>query len=166
MSENNSITTRKIGTTRTTTSRTTSTTKVNTNDDVDSLHFGRSRGASQHALSLHASFHSLDDHTQHSLAQVLSAMHGHLHDCFSLTRPSPRSTFLLFLLSVSFFHFYLELFPERLYTKDMANLRRSATNESEDTYDVFNPPTGYEPKAHDFDELENSSVPFSFMIPG
>ena len=31
--------------------------------------------------------------------------------------------------------------------------------------DVFNPPTGYEPKAHDFDELQNSSVPFSFMIP-
>ena len=26
-------------------------------------------------------------------------------------------------------------------------------------------PTGYEPKAHDFDELQNSSVPFSFKIP-
>ena len=52
-----------------------------------------------------------------------------------------------------------------LYTKDMAILRRSVTNESEDTYDVFHPPTGYEPKAHDFDELQNSSVSFSFMIP-
>ena len=49
--------------------------------------------------------------------------------------------FFLFLLSVPFFLFHLELFPELLYTKDMANLRRSATNESEDTYDVFNPPT-------------------------
>ena len=49
--------------------------------------------------------------------------------------------FFLFLLSVPFFLFYLELFPELLYTKDMANLRRSATNESEDTYDVFHPPT-------------------------
>ena len=48
----------------------------------------------------------------------------------------------------------------------MANLRRSATNESEDTYDVFQPPTGYEPKAHDFDELQNSSQsPLSFKIP-
>ena len=47
----------------------------------------------------------------------------------------------------------------------MANLRRSATNESEDTSDVFNPQTGYEPKAHDFDELYDSSVPFSLMIP-
>ena len=27
------------------------------------------------------------------------------------------------------------------------------------------PPTGYEPKAHDFEELENSSVPLSFKIP-
>ena len=26
-------------------------------------------------------------------------------------------------------------------------------------------PTGYEPKAHDFDELQNSSVPLSFKIP-
>ena len=47
----------------------------------------------------------------------------------------------------------------------MANLRRSATNEGEDTYDVFNSPTGDEPKAHDFDELYDSSVPFSFKIP-
>ena len=64
-----------------------------------------------------------------------------------------------------FFLFYLELFPELLYTKDMANLRCSAAEESEDTYEVFNSPTGYEPKAHDFDELQNSSVPFSFKIP-
>ena len=47
----------------------------------------------------------------------------------------------------------------------MANLRHSAANESEDTYDVFNSARGYEPKAHDFDELQNSSVPFSFKIP-
>ena len=47
----------------------------------------------------------------------------------------------------------------------MENLRHSAANESEDTYDVFNSPTGYEPKAHDFNELQNSSVPLSFKIP-
>ena len=52
--------------------------------------------------------------------------------------------FFLFLLSVFisfFFLFYLELFPELLYTKDMANLRHSAANESEDTDDVCNSPT-------------------------
>ena len=47
----------------------------------------------------------------------------------------------------------------------MENLRHSAANESEDTHDVFNSPTGYEPKAHDFDELQNSSVLLSFKIP-
>ena len=46
-----------------------------------------------------------------------------------------------------------------------ANLRRFATNEGEDTYDVFNSPTSYEPNAHDFDELYDSSVSFSFKIP-
>ena len=49
--------------------------------------------------------------------------------------------------------------------KDMANLRRSATNESEDTLNIFHPSTGYEPKAHDFDELYDSSVPLSCKIP-
>ena len=35
------------------------------------------------------------------------------------------------------FLFHLELFLELLYTKDMANLRRSATNESEDTSELL-----------------------------
>ena len=47
----------------------------------------------------------------------------------------------------------------------MENLRYSANNGSEDIYDVLYLTTGYDPKAHDFDELQNSSVPFSFMIP-
>ena len=42
----------------------------------------------------------------------------------------------------------------------MENLRHSAANGGEDTYDVFYLSTGYEPKAHDFDEL----VPLSFKI--
>ena len=37
--------------------------------------------------------------------------------------------------------FHLELFPELLYTKDMTNLRCSATNESEDTLNAFISPT-------------------------
>ena len=47
----------------------------------------------------------------------------------------------------------------------MENLRYSATNGGEGTYDVLYLPTGYEPKAHDFNELQNSSVPLSFKIP-
>ena len=47
----------------------------------------------------------------------------------------------------------------------MENLHNSANNGGEDTYDVFHLPTGHEPKAHDFDELQNSSVPLSFKIP-
>ena len=73
-------------------------------------------------------------------------------------------TFLLSIFLFPFFHLSDEQQPE-LYKKNMENLRHSAANESEDTYDVFNSPTGYEPKAHDFNELHNSSVPLSFKIP-
>ena len=45
------------------------------------------------------------------------------------------------------------------------NLRCSAAEESEDTLDVYIPPTGYEPNLLTFGELNDSSVPFSFMIP-
>ena len=45
------------------------------------------------------------------------------------------------------------------------NLRCSAAEESEDTLNVSTPFTGYEPKLLAFDELYDSSVPFSFMIP-
>ena len=33
------------------------------------------------------------------------------------------------------------------------------------TYDVLYLPTGYEPNGHDFNELQNSSVPLSYKIP-
>ena len=39
----------------------------------------------------------------------------------------------------------------------------SATKGGEDTFLYFH--TGHVPKAHDFDELQNSSVSFSFKIP-
>ena len=45
----------------------------------------------------------------------------------------------------------------------MENLRYSATNGCEGTYDVLHLPTGYEPNGHDFNELQNSSV--SYEIP-
>ena len=41
----------------------------------------------------------------------------------------------------------------------------SAAEESEDTLNSFTSPTGYEPKLLTFGELNDSSVPFSFMIP-
>ena len=47
----------------------------------------------------------------------------------------------------------------------MASLRYSAAEESEDTLIVFHCSTGYEPKLLAFDELYDSSVPLSFMIP-
>ena len=46
----------------------------------------------------------------------------------------------------------------------MTNLRCSAAEESEDTVNVFIPPTGYERNLLTFGELNDSSVPFSFMI--
>ena len=47
----------------------------------------------------------------------------------------------------------------------MVNLRCSAAEESEDTLNSFTSPTGYEPNLLTFGELNDSSVPFSFMIP-
>ena len=41
----------------------------------------------------------------------------------------------------------------------------SANKESEDAYDVSTSFTNYEPKVLTFGELNDSSVPFSFMIP-
>ena len=47
----------------------------------------------------------------------------------------------------------------------MASLRYSAADESEDTLISFTSHTGYEPNLLTFGELNDSSVPFSFMIP-
>ena len=47
----------------------------------------------------------------------------------------------------------------------MASLRCSAAEESNDAYDVSVSLTGYEPKLLTFGELNDSSVPISFMIP-
>ena len=47
----------------------------------------------------------------------------------------------------------------------MANLRCSAAEESEESLNYFTSNTGYEPNLLTFGELNDSSVPFSFMIP-
>ena len=84
------------------------------------------------------------DDTAHLMTQVLSGIHivthGHIHGRISLTRFS-LSTSSSSFLSVPVFLFYLELFPELLYTKVMANLRCSAAEESEDTLNAFISPT-------------------------
>ena len=49
--------------------------------------------------------------------------------------------------------------------KIMENLCDSANNGGEGTHDVLYLPTNYEPQVHDFNELQNSSVPLSFKIP-
>ena len=101
------------------------------------------------------------------MAQVLSAFHIHP---WSSTWCTLFDSFLpfyfhLFLLSAPVFLFHLELFLELHYTIVMANLRSSAAEESEDTLNSFTSPTGYEPKLLAFDELYDSSDPFSLMIP-
>ena len=107
------------------------------------------------------------DDTAHLIAQVLSAF----------TLPSAWSSMAhplwfdfslfsyLFLLSVTVFLFLPELFAELHCTTVMANLRSSAAEESEDTLNAFISPTGYEPNLLTFGELNDSSVPFFFMIP-
>ena len=47
----------------------------------------------------------------------------------------------------------------------MESLCYSANKESEDAYDVSTSLTGYEPNVLTFGELNDSPVPFSFMIP-
>ena len=68
-------------------------------------------------------------------------------------------------MSVPVFLFHIELFLELHYTIVMANLRCSVAEESEDTLNAFTSLTGYDPNLLTFAELNDSSVPFSFMIP-
>ena len=157
--ETNYTITNKTGTTRTPSGRPQSSTPMTTLTQYAPA-LQRSRGV--HALSLHTHLSTALMIVSHSLmAQVLSEFHSHLlsiHGALSLTRLS-TFYFFLFLLSVPVFLFHLELFPELPHTKCMANLCHSANKESEDAYDVFHPPTSYEPNLLAFDELYDSSVP-------
>ena len=147
-SENYSITTRIIGTTRITTIRTQSTTMWTpmTLTHCTSTIAWRIATCTEPARIVSRSLMI----TLTLMAQVLSAFHLiSISSMCAVVDSLFDSTFsalyfFTFLLSVFlslFFLFYLELFPELLYTKHMANLRHSAANESEDTYDVFNSPT-------------------------
>ena len=65
----------------------------------------------------------------------------------------------------SFYFLHSELFSELENPIVMESLCHSANKESEDAYDVSTSLTGYEPNFLTFGELNDSSVPFSFMIP-
>ena len=68
-------------------------------------------------------------------------------------------------LSFSVYFFLNELLREPDNPIVMASLRYSAAEESEDTLNASHSFTGYEPNVLTSDELNDSSVPFSFMIP-
>ena len=117
------------------------------------------------AHSAHCS--TLDDDTAHLMALVLSpfrVIYGHTHGRVVSDSTSPFFLYLFFL-PFSVFLFHLELFLELDNPIVMESLRCSAAEESEDTLNAFHSHTGYEPNFLTFGELNDSSVPFSFMIP-
>ena len=65
----------------------------------------------------------------------------------------------------SFYFLHSELYSELDNPIVMESLCYSANKGSEDAYDVSASLTGYEPNFVTFGELNESSVPFSFMIP-
>ena len=71
----------------------------------------------------------------------------------------------MFLPVFSFYLVHSELYSELDNPIVMESLCYSANKESEDAYDVSTSLTGYEPNFVTFGELNDSSVPFSFMIP-
>ena len=102
-----------------------------------------------------------------TLAQDLSLIICHPRSCAFLLE-----SLLLFYFHLSFpvfsFSFHLlhcELYSELDNLIAMESLCYSANKGSDDAYDVSTSLTGYEPNFVTFGELNDSSVPFSFMIP-
>ena len=107
----------------------------------------------------------MSSHT--SSAQVLSLctfIHGHHHGAPSLTRFS-FSTSTCSSLSFSSTSSTPSCTLSSTTRSSWKTLCDSANNGCEDTYDVLYLPTLYEPNGHEFNELQNSSVPLSFKIP-
>ena len=73
--------------------------------------------------------------------------------------------FYFSFLSFSVYFLHNELFLELDNPIVMASLRYSAAEKSEGTSNASHSITGYEPNYMAFSELNDSSVPFSFMIP-
>ena len=94
------------------------------------------------------------------------SFHNHLHvihGALSLTRFS-LSTSTCSFLSFSVYFLHSELYSDLDNPIVMESLCYSADKDSEDAYDVSTSFTGYEPNVLTFGELNDSSVPFSFMI--
>ena len=109
-----------------------------------------------------------------TLAQVraLSALHSRPSSWPSMWLLSLRLDFFLLSLRCPPVCLPLPLLPPQrgaaagAQPEDHGKLvQLRATNGSEGTYDVLYLPAGYEPNGHDFNELQNSSVPLSFKIP-
>ena len=91
-------------------------------------------------------------------------LHGHIHGRTSSIRLS-LSTSTCSSLSFSVHLLHSELYPELDNLVVIESLCYSANKGSDDANDVSTFFTGYEPKLLTFGELNDSSVPFSFMIP-
>ena len=108
------------------------------------------------------------DVVSHLMAQVLSlftTISIVIHGRTSFDSPL---LFYFYLFLPVFFFFYLlhsELYPELDNPIVMESLCHSANKGSEDACDVSTSLTGYEPNFVTFGKLNDSSVPFSFMIP-
>ena len=102
-----------------------------------------------------------------SLAQFLSAFTLHPWSSTWCTLLDSTSPFFLYFSFLSFSVYFLhnELFLELDNPIVMASLRYSAAEESEGTLNASHSLTGYEPNLLTFGELNDSSVPFSFMNP-
>ena len=113
----------------------------------------RARGA--HSFTL--------DVVSHLIGSSPESIHNHLHTIHgapSLIRFFFLYFYNMFLLVFSFYFLHSELYSELDNPIVMESLCYSANKESEDAS-----LTGYEPNFVTFGELNDSSVPFSFMIP-
>ena len=107
-------------------------------------------------MSSHTSFGSSPESFNNHLQNI--------HGAPSLTRFS-LSTSTCSSPSFSFYFLHSELYSEFGNPIVMESLCYSANKVSDDAYDVSTSLTGYEPNVLTFGELNDSSVPFSFMIP-
>ena len=141
-----------IGTPRTPTSRPQSRTPMTTLTSTDAWR-------TESARTAHL-FHSC-------MAQVLSAFTLHPWSSTWRTLLDSTSPFFLYFSFLSFSVYFLhhELFLELDNPIVMASLCYSAAEESEDTLNASHSLTCYEPNLLTVGELNDSSVPFSFMIP-
>ena len=107
------------------------------------------------------------DVVSHLIGLSPESFHNHLHShpwahLFDSLLPF---YFLLFFLVFSFYFLHSELYPELDNPIVMESLCYSVNKESEDAYDVSTSLTGYEANFVTFGELNDASVPFSFIIP-